>query len=157
MPLDGIDQLGTDDAILLGVVGAPDIPDDVKLWGLLIPIRREFQQYVNLRPIRILPGVVSPLQASMTSTSSWSVRTSRRSTPRSADGCIAASRRRWRSRSLGEPAAAQILIEAMEAAMAEGTRTPDLRGAATTEAVAEAVTRHGTAILNSGLPSGWVL
>jgi tartrate dehydrogenase/decarboxylase/D-malate dehydrogenase len=61
MPLDGIDQMSTGDAILLGAVGAPDIPDDVTLWGLLIPIRREFQQYVNLRPIRILPGVVSPL------------------------------------------------------------------------------------------------
>ena len=61
MPVDGIDQLATGDAILLGAVGAPDIPDDVTLWGLLIPIRREFQQYVNLRPVRILPGVVSPL------------------------------------------------------------------------------------------------
>ena len=61
MPVDGIDQLGTGDATLLGAVGAPDIPDDVTLWGLLIPIRREFQQYVNLRPVRILPGVVSPL------------------------------------------------------------------------------------------------
>jgi len=61
MPVDGIDQMSTGDAILLGAVGAPDIPDDVTLWGLLIPIRREFQQYVNLRPIRILPGVVSPL------------------------------------------------------------------------------------------------
>lgn len=61
MPVDGIDQLATGDAILLGAVGAPDIPDDVTLWGLLIPIRREFQQYVNLRPVRILPGVVSPI------------------------------------------------------------------------------------------------
>ena len=61
MPVDGIDQLATGDATLLGAVGAPDIPDDVTLWGLLIPIRREFHQYVNLRPVRILPGVVSPL------------------------------------------------------------------------------------------------
>jgi tartrate dehydrogenase/decarboxylase/D-malate dehydrogenase len=61
MPVDGIEQLATGDGILLGAVGAPDIPDDVTLWGLLIPIRREFQQYVNLRPVRILPGVVSPL------------------------------------------------------------------------------------------------
>ena len=61
MPVDGIDQLATGDATLLGAVGAPDIPDDVTLWGLLIPIRREFDQYVNLRPIRILPGVTSPL------------------------------------------------------------------------------------------------
>ena len=62
MPIDGIDQLADGDAILLGAVGAPDIPDDVTLWGLLIPIRREFEQYVNLRPIRILPGVTSPLR-----------------------------------------------------------------------------------------------
>ena len=61
MPVDGIDQLATGDATLLGAVGAQDIPDDVTLWGLLIPIRREFDQYVNLRPIRILPGVTSPL------------------------------------------------------------------------------------------------
>jgi len=61
MPVDGIAQLTTGDATLLGAVGAPDIPDDVTLWGLLIPIRREFDQYVNLRPIRILPGVTSPL------------------------------------------------------------------------------------------------
>ena len=61
MPVDGIDLLSTGDATLLGAVGAPDIPDDVTLWGLLIPIRREFHQYVNLRPVRILPGVVSPL------------------------------------------------------------------------------------------------
>ena len=61
MPVDGIDQLATGDAILLGAVGAQDIPDDVTLWGLLIPIRREFDQYVNLRPVRLLPGVTSPL------------------------------------------------------------------------------------------------
>ena len=42
MPIDGIDQLADGDAILLGAVGAPDIPDDVTLWGLLIPIRRDF-------------------------------------------------------------------------------------------------------------------
>ena len=63
MPLDGIDQLSSGDAVFLGAVGAPDIPDDVTLWGLLIPIRREFEQYVNLRPVRTLPGVESPLRA----------------------------------------------------------------------------------------------
>ena len=62
MPADGIAQLADGDAILLGAVGAPDIPDDVTLWGLLIPIRREFLQYVNLRPVRVLPGVQSPLR-----------------------------------------------------------------------------------------------
>jgi tartrate dehydrogenase/decarboxylase/D-malate dehydrogenase len=59
MPADGIAQLATGDAVLLGAVGDVDIPDDVTLWGLLIPIRREFEQYVNLRPARSLPGVPS--------------------------------------------------------------------------------------------------
>ncbi|WP_426244612.1 tartrate dehydrogenase [Nocardioides sp. LHG3406-4] len=62
MPPDGLDELATGDAILLGAVGAPDIPDHVTLWGLLIPIRRTFDQYVNLRPVRMLPGVTSPLR-----------------------------------------------------------------------------------------------
>jgi tartrate dehydrogenase/decarboxylase/D-malate dehydrogenase len=63
MPVDGIDQLATGDAILLGAVGHPELPDHETLWGLLIPIRREFLQYVNLRPIRMLPGVTSPLRS----------------------------------------------------------------------------------------------
>ena len=63
MPKDGIDQLADGDAIFLGAVGAPGIPDHVTLWGLLIPIRREFLQYVNLRPVRLLPGVTSPLRS----------------------------------------------------------------------------------------------
>lgn len=49
------------DAILLGAVGYPGVPDDVSLWGLLIPLRRAFNQYVNLRPVRLLPGIASPL------------------------------------------------------------------------------------------------
>lgn len=61
MPTDGLDQLSHHDAIFLGAVGAPDIPDTETLWGLLIPIRRAFLQYVNVRPVRTLPGVVSPL------------------------------------------------------------------------------------------------
>ena len=62
MPEDGIDQLGECDAIFLGAVGFPGVPDHISLWGLLIPIRRQMQQYVNLRPIRILKGMVSPLR-----------------------------------------------------------------------------------------------
>jgi tartrate dehydrogenase/decarboxylase/D-malate dehydrogenase len=62
MPEDGIAQLSGHDAIFLGAVGYPGVPDHVSLWGLLIPIRREFEQYVNLRPVRLLPGVVSPLR-----------------------------------------------------------------------------------------------
>ncbi|MBV8074488.1 MAG: tartrate dehydrogenase, partial [Candidatus Eremiobacteraeota bacterium] len=49
------------DAIFLGAVGFPNVPDHVSLWNLLIPIRRVFQQYVNLRPVRLMPGIASPL------------------------------------------------------------------------------------------------
>jgi tartrate dehydrogenase/decarboxylase/D-malate dehydrogenase len=62
MPVDGIARLREHDAILLGAVGFPGVPDHISLWGLLIPIRREFDQYVNLRPVRLLPGVTSPLR-----------------------------------------------------------------------------------------------
>ncbi len=61
MPADGIERLRPFDAILLGAVGSPAVPDHVSLWGLLIPIRRSFDQYVNLRPVRLLPGIKSPL------------------------------------------------------------------------------------------------
>ena len=62
MPEDGIETLRGFDAILLGAVGWPGVPDHVSLWGLLIPIRREFRQYVNLRPIKVFDGVESPLR-----------------------------------------------------------------------------------------------
>ena len=61
MPEDGIDQLRPFDAVYLGAVGFPSVPDHVSLWGLLIPIRREFDQYVNLRPVRLFEGVPCPL------------------------------------------------------------------------------------------------
>ena len=61
MPEDGLETIRNHDAIFLGAVGYPGVPDHVSLWGLLIPIRREFQQYVNLRPVRLLRGTVSPL------------------------------------------------------------------------------------------------
>ena len=63
MPADGLETLRGFDAILLGAVGWPGVPDHVSLWGLLIPIRRAFRQYVNLRPIRVFEGVDSPLRA----------------------------------------------------------------------------------------------
>jgi len=62
MPDDGIERLRGHNAILLGAVGYPGVPDHVSLWGLLIPIRREFQQYVNLRPVRLLRGLTSTLR-----------------------------------------------------------------------------------------------
>jgi tartrate dehydrogenase/decarboxylase/D-malate dehydrogenase len=61
MPADGMEQLAQADSILLGAVGWPDVPDHVSLWGLLIPIRRGFDQYVNLRPCKLMPGVRTPL------------------------------------------------------------------------------------------------
>ncbi|WP_028923204.1 tartrate dehydrogenase [Pseudonocardia acaciae] len=65
MPSDGLDRLRDSDAVLLGAVGDPRVPDHVSLWGLLIPIRRGFRQYVNLRPIRVFEGVESPLRAAV--------------------------------------------------------------------------------------------
>jgi tartrate dehydrogenase/decarboxylase/D-malate dehydrogenase len=62
MPADGIEQLKEHDAIFLGAVGFPGVPDHISLWGLLIPIRREMQQYINLRPVRLLKGITSPLR-----------------------------------------------------------------------------------------------
>lgn len=62
MPSDGIDQLRQFDAIYLGAVGDPSLPDHVTLWGLLLPIRKAFDQYVNLRPVRLLPGLPGPLR-----------------------------------------------------------------------------------------------
>ncbi|MBW2000273.1 MAG: tartrate dehydrogenase [Deltaproteobacteria bacterium] len=62
MPEDGIQRLAEHDAILLGAVGDPSVPDHISLWGLLIPIRRQFKQYVNLRPVRLLKGIQSPLK-----------------------------------------------------------------------------------------------
>ncbi|MEB2844435.1 tartrate dehydrogenase [Rhizobiales bacterium RZME27] len=64
MPEDGIETLRGFDAILLGAVGWPQkVPDSVSLHGLLLPIRKNFTQYANIRPHRLLPGVVGPLRA----------------------------------------------------------------------------------------------
>jgi tartrate dehydrogenase/decarboxylase/D-malate dehydrogenase len=61
MPPDGLAQIRNHDAIFLGAVGFPGVPDHISLWGLLIPIRRQFQQYANVRPVRLMPGIASPL------------------------------------------------------------------------------------------------
>jgi tartrate dehydrogenase/decarboxylase/D-malate dehydrogenase len=62
MPEDGIQQLSGFQAIFLGAVGHRNVPDHISLWGLLIPIRRSFQQYVNLRPVRLFAGIETPLK-----------------------------------------------------------------------------------------------
>mgnify|MGYP001544195286 CR=1 FL=1 len=61
MSADALDQLEDFDAIYLGAVGAPGVPDHVSVWELILPIRQRFDQYVNLRPMRLLPGVNGPL------------------------------------------------------------------------------------------------
>ncbi len=61
MPPDGLDMVREADSIFLGAVGWPGVPDHISLWGLLIPFRRQFDQYVNLRPCRLMPGAVTPL------------------------------------------------------------------------------------------------
>lgn len=62
MPEDGLSILRQFDAIYLGAVGSPDVPDHVTLWGLLLPIRQRFNLYVNARPIKLFPGVQCPLR-----------------------------------------------------------------------------------------------
>jgi tartrate dehydrogenase/decarboxylase/D-malate dehydrogenase len=61
IPQGGLDKLKKFDAIFFGAVGAPDVPDHVSLWGLRLPICQGFDQYANVRPARVLPGVTSPL------------------------------------------------------------------------------------------------
>ena len=62
IPDGGLERLRTFDAIFFGAVGAPDVPDHVSLWGLRLPICQGFDQYANVRPARVLPGVESPLK-----------------------------------------------------------------------------------------------
>ena len=61
MDADGFERLATFDAIYFGAVGHPSVPDHISVWELILPIRQRFDQYVNLRPMRLLPGVASPL------------------------------------------------------------------------------------------------
>jgi tartrate dehydrogenase/decarboxylase / D-malate dehydrogenase len=62
MPTDGLAKLKKFDAIYFGAVGAPDVPDHITLWGLRLPICQGFDQYANVRPTKILPGITSPLR-----------------------------------------------------------------------------------------------
>ena len=61
MPEDGVERMRDHDAIFLGAVGFPGVPDHISLWGLLIPLRRELDLFANVRPVRLMPGVPSPL------------------------------------------------------------------------------------------------
>lgn len=62
MPENGLELLRQFDLILLGAIGAPKVPDHISVWELILPIRRRFQQYVNLRPVKLLQGLESPLR-----------------------------------------------------------------------------------------------
>jgi tartrate dehydrogenase/decarboxylase/D-malate dehydrogenase len=62
MPADGLDRIRSHDAILFGSAGAPDVPDHITLWGLRLAICQPFDQYANVRPTRVLPGIRSPLR-----------------------------------------------------------------------------------------------
>ena len=62
MPADGRDLIGRHDAILFGSAGHPEIPDHITLWGLRLAICQPFDQYANVRPTRVLPGITSPLR-----------------------------------------------------------------------------------------------
>ncbi len=62
MPADGLERLKNFDAIYFGAVGAPDVPDHITLWGLRLPICQGFDQYANVRPTKIFPGIQSPLR-----------------------------------------------------------------------------------------------
>src|SRR5258706_16107205 len=61
MDEDGFDRHAAFDAFYLGAIGAPTVPDHIAVWQLILPLRQRFDQYVNLRPMRLLPGVTSPL------------------------------------------------------------------------------------------------
>jgi tartrate dehydrogenase/decarboxylase/D-malate dehydrogenase len=73
MPADGLDALGGFDAIYFGAVGDPGIPDDVTLWGLRLAICQGLDQYVNVRPARLLPGLTGPLRPELGAQVDWIV------------------------------------------------------------------------------------
>lgn len=71
MPVNGLDALRNKDAILFGSAGDPDIPDHITLWGLRLKICQGFDQYANVRPTRILPGIDAPLKRCKTEDLNW--------------------------------------------------------------------------------------
>ncbi len=71
MPANGTEQLDSFDAILFGAVGAPDVPDHLSLWGLRLAICQPLDQYANVRPARILPGITSPLRNAAAQNLDW--------------------------------------------------------------------------------------
>ena len=90
MPSDWFAQLKDFDAIYFGAVGWPDkVPDHISLWGSLLKFRREFDEYVNLRPVRLMPGVPCPLatRSRVISTFMWCVKIRKENIPPWAGAC----------------------------------------------------------------------
>ena len=102
MPADGLKTLESYDSILFGAVGFPPVPDHISLWGLLLPLRQYFDQYINLRPVRLLAAFPArcATRARQISISSASARTPRASTP----AWAVASTGAWRTKSPCRPA-----------------------------------------------------
>ena len=71
MPEDGLHRLAASDAILFGAVGDPALPDDLTLWGLRLAICQGYDQYANVRPTRLLPGIVGPLRPELGRAIDW--------------------------------------------------------------------------------------
>ena len=99
MPADGLDALREKDAILFGSAGDPDIPDHVTLWGLRLKICQGFDQYANVRPTRILPGIDGPLKRCWAEDLNWIMcaRTRKGNTRAWGGGCTRAIRSKWRA------------------------------------------------------------
>jgi tartrate dehydrogenase/decarboxylase/D-malate dehydrogenase len=98
MPADGLDAIRHKDAILFGSAGDPHIPDHITLWGLRLKICQGFDQYANVRPTRILPGIDAPLKRCAPADLDWVIvrENSKASTPASAAGPTRAIRSRSR-------------------------------------------------------------
>ena len=132
-----------------GPFGDPRVPDTVILWGTILALRQRFDQYVNLRPARLLPGVPSALRTLVdvgaTSTSSSSARTPRASTRERADASTAAARPRSRSRRRSSPAPASSasIRYAFEYARARGRTAGDQRDQVQRPATRDAVLGRG--------------
>jgi tartrate dehydrogenase/decarboxylase / D-malate dehydrogenase len=98
MPADGLDALRGKDAILFGSAGDPHIPDHITLWGLRLKICQGFDQYANVRPTRILPGIDAPLKRCAPKDLDWAscAKTAKVNTPASVGVPTRVTRWRWR-------------------------------------------------------------
>lgn len=126
MPEDGIETLSHFDAIYLGAVGYPGVPDHISLRDLLLRIRHDFDQYVNLRPVKLLKGAPCPLVGITEKISTWSLsgKTAKESTLVPELGSIRARRGKQSSRTGSSPALGQSASCAMPMNWLKGTPQP---------------------------------